>query len=307
MSDNAALYAAFTTAILHRGLLNAHAGQLEQVRASNGSFESDDGKLVTSQAFQVDGALFFVDISGFTKLSGRLTADELKYHCNAYFGLLLGVIARHGGDVLKFLGDAFFVLWQCCTDASVSAKACNAWRAARCAVDVMRSCATYDTGAGRHAVSLRLHCGLGVGPVNIFVVGACDRWELVVAGEPVRQLAETEGEAARGQVVLSEEAVGRLRSAVLAYPLPLEETARGNYRLAWAATAEPPPPSPVARPNYAAIPSDRSAFGNTVADEARSFSHAHVYAKPIGSWTRRRSAVLHRTTRRPRIKQGTFV
>ena len=86
---------------------------------------------------------FSVDISGFTRLSGRLTADELKYHCNAgHFGLLLGVISRHGGDVLKFLGDAFFVLWPCATDASDAAKACNAWRAARCAVDVMRSCAT---------------------------------------------------------------------------------------------------------------------------------------------------------------------
>ena len=104
LADNAALYAAFTPAILHRGLLNAHAKQLEEVRHSNQSFDSSEKKSFENvemkpESFSVDGALFFVDISGFTKLSGRLTADELKYHCNAYFGLLLGVISRHGGDL----------------------------------------------------------------------------------------------------------------------------------------------------------------------------------------------------------------
>ena len=104
LADNAALYAAFTPAILHRGLLNAHAKQLEEVRHSNQSFDSSEKQSFDSvqmrpETFSVDGALFFVDISGFTKLSGRLTADELKYHCNAYFGLLLGVISRHGGDL----------------------------------------------------------------------------------------------------------------------------------------------------------------------------------------------------------------
>ena len=104
LADNAALYAAFTPAILHRGLLNAHAKQLEEVRHSNQSFDSSEKQSFETvqmrpESFCVDGALFFVDISGFTKLSGRLTADELKYHCNAYFGLLLGVISRHGGDL----------------------------------------------------------------------------------------------------------------------------------------------------------------------------------------------------------------
>jgi len=292
LADNAALYAAFTPAILHRGLLNAHAKQLEEVRHSNQSFDSSEKQSFENvqmrpETFSVDGALFFVDISGFTKLSGRLTADELKYHCNAYFGLLLGVISRHGGDVLKFLGDAFFVLWPCATDASSEAKACNAWRAARCAVDVMRSCATYDAGAGAHAVSLRLHCGLGVGKVHVYVVGACDRWELVVAGDPVRQLSETEGEAERGQVVLSKETVFRLRSALVAYPLPLSETSRGNYRLDWSHTSTKPSMatqdsdrmaflSCEKRPNYTSIMNDRTAFGDQASDEARSFSHKHV-------------------------------
>ena len=158
------------------------------------------------------------------------------------------------GDVLKFLGvfgDAFFVLWPCATDASDEAKACNAWRAARCAVDVMRSCATYDAGAGAHAVSLRLHCGLGVGRVHVYVVGACDRWELVVAGDPVRQLAETEGEAERGK-----SSCRRKLCFGCGQPCGLsstsQETARGNYRLDWSHKST--------KPSLATQDSDRMAF-----------------------------------------------
>ncbi|KAH8097884.1 adenylate cyclase [Aureococcus anophagefferens] len=200
----------------------------------------DADAVLAPMVFPLAGALFFVDISGFTKLSGRLSADELKYHCNEYFGMLLGVIARHGGDVIKFLGDAFFVLWPAAPDAPELTKAANAWRAARCAVDVMRSCSTYDCGSGSSAVSLRLHCGLGVGIVNVFVVGADERWELVIAGDPIRQLAETEGEADRGQVVVSPEVQRLLSMGHVPYPVPLERTDGGNYQLRWAAEDDRP-------------------------------------------------------------------
>ena len=46
--------------------------------------------------------LFFADISGFTRLSSRLGAEELKKHINSYFGMLLGVIHKFGGDVVKY-------------------------------------------------------------------------------------------------------------------------------------------------------------------------------------------------------------
>ena len=83
LADNAALYAAFTPAILHRGLLNAHAKQLEEVRHSNQSFDSSEKQSFDSvqmrpESFCVDGALFFVDISGFTKLSGTTHGGRIK-------------------------------------------------------------------------------------------------------------------------------------------------------------------------------------------------------------------------------------
>ena len=89
-------------------------------------------------------------------------------------------------------------------------------------------------------MSLRLHCGLGVGIINVFVVGADERWELVIAGDPIRQLAETEGEADRGQVVVSPEVQRLLSMGHVPYPVPLERTDGGNYQLRWAAEDDRP-------------------------------------------------------------------
>ena len=58
------------------------------------------------------GALLFVDISGFTVLSQRLNVDDLRMHINAYFKLILDIVLKYGGDVVKFAGDALFIVWQ---------------------------------------------------------------------------------------------------------------------------------------------------------------------------------------------------
>lgn len=53
----------------------------------------------------------FADISGFTRLSARLNAEQLKTHTNQYFTMLINVVARYGGDIIKFCGDAVMIVW----------------------------------------------------------------------------------------------------------------------------------------------------------------------------------------------------
>jgi class 3 adenylate cyclase len=56
-------------------------------------------------------------ISGFTALSERLAergpegVEELTQVLNAYFGQLIDLITAHGGDVVKFSGDALLAFW----------------------------------------------------------------------------------------------------------------------------------------------------------------------------------------------------
>ncbi|KAH8073642.1 adenylate cyclase [Aureococcus anophagefferens] len=156
----------------------------------------DADAVLAPMVFPLAGALFFVDISGF-----RLSAawrGRAQYH-NEYFGMLLGVIARHGGDVIKFLGTRF-VLWPRRRDAPELTKAASSVARQR-AVDVMRSCSTYDCGSGSSA---------------------------------------TEGEADRGQVVVSPEVQRLLSMGHVPYPVPLERTDGGNYQLRWAAEDDRP-------------------------------------------------------------------
>ena len=59
------------------------------------------------------GAVAFVDISGFTKLSetlkqqhGKGGSEKLNVYINAYFEQLIREVSKFHGDVIKFAGDA---------------------------------------------------------------------------------------------------------------------------------------------------------------------------------------------------------
>src|SRR5262245_44629378 len=62
-------------------------------------------------------AVLYADISGFTALTERLAeqgpvgAEILTRELNTYFGQLIEIITRHGGDIVKFAGDALTAIW----------------------------------------------------------------------------------------------------------------------------------------------------------------------------------------------------
>lgn len=97
--------------------------------SSTVNFEtSDSGKLIrTTEAYEPPkpsiyrfyAALLFVDISGFTVLSQKLDVDHLRLFINAYFKKLIDIVHKYGGDVVKFAGDALYIVWQVemCGDA----------------------------------------------------------------------------------------------------------------------------------------------------------------------------------------------
>lgn len=62
--------------------------------------------------YRFHGALLFVDISGFTVLSQKLKVDDLKNHINDYFQKIVDIINKYDGEIIKFAGDALFIVWQ---------------------------------------------------------------------------------------------------------------------------------------------------------------------------------------------------
>src|SRR5690349_24588415 len=102
---------------------------------------------------EVDGTLAFVDISGFTAMSEKLSslgkagAEEVTDVMNATFAALLQVAYAEGGGLLKFGGDALLLLYDGADHAQRAARAAFGMRR------VLRAIGRPRTSAG--AVQLR--------------------------------------------------------------------------------------------------------------------------------------------------------
>ena len=148
-------------------------------------------------------ALLFVDMSGFTKLSTMLDVESLSKVINSYFDMIVSEVIQHGGDILKFAGDAFFAEWKVVETPDEKPKAStplselNAslvsisdmdWddnddipklsscvlQAAKCAVSIVEKFSDYHVTAvagGGNDAMLNVHCGVGVGHIVGLHVG----------------------------------------------------------------------------------------------------------------------------------------
>lgn len=155
---------------------------------------------------RVRGAVMLSDISGFTALTERLSrrgavgAEELSELLNRYFERLIGVVERHGGDVLKLAGDALLAFWPAEEEPAEVA----ALRAGQCALEVQSALGRYRVDA---EAELSTKVGIGVGELAVMQVGGeFGRWELLITGDPLRQMSRAEQHAGPGEVILSPEA-----------------------------------------------------------------------------------------------------
>jgi class 3 adenylate cyclase len=149
-------------------------------------------------------AVLFADISGFTPLTEAYTrrgpegVELLTRTLNDFFGRVIRIIQFHGGDIVKFAGDAITVIWRATEgdDGPVSL----VLRAANCALQIHPEVAGYD--ADGHPLSLKL--ALGVGSIAVVHVGGeLNRWEFAISGEPMHQVAGGGHLAEPGDTVLS--------------------------------------------------------------------------------------------------------
>jgi class 3 adenylate cyclase/tetratricopeptide (TPR) repeat protein len=170
-----------------------------------------------AEAEPIAGAVLFADISGFTPLAERLGvrggrgAEELTAILNLVFGHLITSIDRHGGEVLKFAGDALLAVWE---DPDTAAAAL---RAAACGLELH---GVAEAAAGETGVELTLRIGIGAGPLELlYVVGDGDRRECLATGSPLDQMTVAEHQARVGDTVLSAQAWAGVASRAAGLPL----------------------------------------------------------------------------------------
>ena len=175
------------------------------------------------------GAVLFADISGFTRLANLLSVEQLQLHISKYFKMLFDCVERFNGDVLKICGDAIMIMWALENDTAkctVEERAACALTASLCGREMILSCGTYTAVHGEQRISLSLHCGVGVADVQCYWVGKGGRWEFLISGDALAQIASTEPEAESGEIVISAEAYELVEQYVGATKTP-----GGNYLL----------------------------------------------------------------------------
>jgi class 3 adenylate cyclase len=190
------------------------------------------------------GAVVFVDVSGFTKLSEALSkehgavvgAELLNEYINSFFEQLIDVVLASGGDIIKFAGDAMQVIWRVpetitSERAGTRVEPPNQFlygleiaglpelvlQAARCCLAMLTKFHGFTPTKG---VSLALHMGIGAGFIDGFIVGGIqNKWEFFIAGEPIEQMSEAGEIATSGELALSTRATQALMTALEAAAL----------------------------------------------------------------------------------------
>jgi len=151
-------------------------------------------------------SVLFADLVGFTSLSEQRDPEEVRELLTRYFDTARTVIARYGGNVEKFIGDAVMAMW-----GAPVAKEDDAERAVRAALDLVA--AVTALGAEVGAPGLQLRAGVVTGEAAI-TLGA--QGQGMVAGDVVNTASRVQSAAAPG-AVLVDDSTRRLTDAPIAY------------------------------------------------------------------------------------------
>jgi adenylate cyclase len=178
-------------------------------------------------------AILFVDIVGSTALAAQAPPERVVARLNRFFSVVVEVTAEHGGWVNKFEGDAAL----CVFGAPVASE-----DPAGCALAAGRA---LRARLARDVPGLHAGIGLSAGPAVAGWIGALQRFEYTVIGDPVNvasrlcELAKQQpegllaseaivrraGEEEREHWRIGEEATlrGRNTPTRLAHPLSLRD------------------------------------------------------------------------------------
>ena len=159
-----------------------------------------------------DVSILFADLVGFTSFSERHTPDEVAAMLNAYFGRLVPLMERAGGEIHQIVGDELMVVFGKSGDVPD-----HALRAAHAALLLQRAA---ERIAGAHSDWPRFRAGVNSGEVLAGVVGGTRGHRLHgVVGDTVNLAARLQTEAPIGSVLIGDETFRRLGTRAVVEPL----------------------------------------------------------------------------------------
>lgn len=144
-------------------LLETYLGKRTGARVLEGNIRRGDGE-------NIDAAILFCDMRGSTTLAQQLSRDDYLGVLNTFFDAVIGPVRAHGGEVLKFIGDAVLAIFPA---EEGGQDACDV--AASAAAAIVQNIEGIDE-------QVRCAIGLHFGNVTYGNIGSGDRLDFTVIG-----------------------------------------------------------------------------------------------------------------------------
>ena len=173
-------------------------------------------------------SVLFCDLVGFTPLSESRDPEAVRELLSRFFDAARTVIARYGGMVEKFIGDAVMAVWG----TPVAAEG-DAERAVRAALDLVA--AVGELGAEAGVPDLAARAGVVTGEVAV-TLGAVG--EGMVAGDAVNTAARVQAAAEPGSVLV-DAATQRLAGSAIGFAEAGSHRLKGKAEPAAAVAGDP--------------------------------------------------------------------
>ena len=144
-------------------------------------------------------SVLFADITGFTPAAERLPAEQVVVLLNDIFSAFDDLVAKHGLEKIKTIGDGYLVAAGIPTPRADHAEA-----AALLALDMRETLATVPAASG-----LGIRVGIDSGPVIAGVIGRT-KFGYDIWGDTVNTASRMESHAPSGAIQVTERTYGRL-------------------------------------------------------------------------------------------------
>jgi adenylate cyclase len=138
----------------------------------------------------------FADIQDFSEMAQHMPPREVIRTLNTVYEIATRIVYKGGGDIDKFIGDAFLAVFH---DPKIAVESM---------VSLQREMG--EMNAGRAAEKMRpilLRIGIHTGPVIRGNVGGNNRYDNTLIGDTVNMASRLEGIAPAGGIIVSEESL----------------------------------------------------------------------------------------------------
>ena len=140
--------------------------------------------------------VLFADLSGYTRLSREIDAEELHALAGRFFDAVDAVVEGYGGTVRKHIGDCIMAVF-----GAPVAHSNDSERAARAALEIQCQVSALADARGR---PLGVHIGIASGPVVASGAGSTRHREYTVTGKSVNLASRLTDAAQAGEVLISD-------------------------------------------------------------------------------------------------------